>query len=154
MKLILKALILASSLPAIAVGQNTSGSLGHSFKKSTGTIIVATFTELPKDMVGAGCSFYRSANDQGLKKMVYVDNFVTKACMKINGKLIAFSLIKNYTENKKNISLYQNDHFGIKLEYTQGDTIGDENNFVSGLITLTSDHQKKVVIKVVGLCGS
>jgi len=95
---------------------------------------VTTFTEAPKDMEGAGESFYLSGKDKKEGKFICATNYMT-ALIYINQKAIRLETMgePNSFQSKQ---MFTHGKFILIIVKNHVRKVGDENYTMKGIITL------------------
>lgn len=107
-------------------------------------------------MYGCGDSYFNSIANRKATKFMGIDDGAKYAIFKIDGKLERFIQV-NYVGNASRkgwISVYQNKNKSIRLtiEVKSQKSVGDEDSFITGFITL-ENKGKKDIISFVGDSG-
>jgi hypothetical protein len=112
-----------------------------------------TFTQVPKEMIGCGSSYFLSMGDRKATKYIGVDDGAKYGLFKIGNKLERFTEVKfiSIIPQKKWTSIYQNQSKSIILtiEVKNQKPTGDEDGFITGTITIEING-KKTIIPFVG----
>lgn len=108
-----------------------------------------TFTSIPDELIGCGCSFFLSKEDQDADKHIYRDAGHA-AVVKLNRDLHWL----DYQHVGEGKTLYKNDYMQIEVNITKTVESKDmeETADVEGTFTITKGEEK-LVQKFVGYCG-
>ncbi|MGV3540077.1 MAG: hypothetical protein ACO1OQ_09710 [Rufibacter sp.] len=112
-------------------------------------IELETFTSIPDEFIGCGCSFFRSKKDKEAQKYIYLDAG-NIAMVKLNGSVHTFE----YKGEVKGKTHYNNSAMQLVVDITKTveRTDLEETADVEGTFTITQGKEK-LVQKFVGSCG-
>ncbi|TPV33214.1 hypothetical protein FJ651_08955 [Paucihalobacter ruber] len=122
---------------------------------STDTVLqIENFTIWPEEVMG--CSCYSSKNKEDFRSQRYlvIDDYFSKALIKVNGKTETLNLVSNDTLNskKERLKIWKNDNFELRVETYEIDAI-DEIWVHEGILKLTSNNEQTFETAIFGHCG-
>ena len=112
---------------------------------------ITTFSNIPKDIDGGSCCFYRSLKDKTRHHYVMVNNLADLAYVSINKKVIIFNLIK---EQKGKHFVYRNKDYNLNIDIIKEiqDPKSDESYSIIGYMSISDSHGNHQKIKIYGDC--
>ena len=112
---------------------------------------ITTFSNIPKDIDGGSCCFYRSLKDKTIHHYVMVNNLADLAYVAINKKVIIFNLIK---EQKGKHFVYRNKDYNLNIDIIKEiqDPKSDESYSIIGYMSISDSHGNHQKIKIYGDC--
>ncbi|GAA4305576.1 hypothetical protein [Nibribacter koreensis] len=127
----------------------TRSSLEEELLEKKGLMRLETFTSIPEEFIGCGCSFFLSKEDKKARNYIYRDAGDI-AMLNLNGVIHSF----DYKGKRKNKTLYANDSMLIEVDITKTVTSEEmeETSEVEGTFSLTKGKEK-LEQKFVGYCG-
>lgn len=114
------------------------------------TIAVGTFSSVPNEIDGCGCTFFLSEQDEQMQKFVYVDSG-DMACVNVNGEL-QLLYFKEYNE-ETGIMLYSNKSIELRKESVKSVPNTEEETTNVEAVLIISTGTTKTILKVAGYCG-
>lgn len=109
-----------------------------------------TFSVIPNEIDGCGCSFYLSEKDKKDNKYICVNDFANLAFVKLKGEMVKFELTEH--KDSSNIYLYKSKEYTLKIEVIKKESSEYEASNIEGVITISSKEGIKKQ-KFIGICG-
>ena len=113
-------------------------------------IVVNTFSVIPKEIDGAGCSFYLTKMDKKKEKYILVNDFAEFAFMTINGKGEKFKLKSN--KQNPETYIYSNKTYQLVVTIKKKKEVGYESVNNEGTLKLKKGNDE-ISINFIGECG-
>jgi len=115
---------------------------------------VENFTEWPEEIIG--CSCYSSINKEDFRSQHYliIDDYFSKALIKVNGNTETLNLMSNNTLNskKERLKIWKNNEFELRVETFEIDAI-DEIWVHEETPKLTSNKGQTFETAIFSHCG-
>src|SRR6476469_6868269 len=86
------------------------GSKGNDFDQTN--ISIETFSDFPNEIDGCSCYFSNNESEFKQKKYIYVNNYANLSFMKVNGKMLRFSLSSEKPNKGK---IYENGDYKMQI---------------------------------------
>ncbi|MCX6757959.1 MAG: hypothetical protein NTZ44_03720 [Candidatus Nomurabacteria bacterium] len=117
------------------------------FKKPK--ITLGTFTEIPKDLMDSGCTFYWNQSDLDKKEIALIDTFGSGALIVINGNSEKLKEVRN-----GDLLNFSNDKFEVKINIIKSTLNNNEGTYEEGILTVIGKDGESTSKNVLGYCGS
>jgi hypothetical protein len=114
------------------------------------TIKLETFSVIPNEIDGCGCSFFSSENDKKDNKYICVNDFANLAFIKLKDVMVKFELTEH--KDNSNIYFYKSVDYTLKIEISKKVPGDYETSNIEGVITIIS-KEGITKQKFVGTCG-
>jgi hypothetical protein len=114
------------------------------------SVNLETFSVIPNEIDGCGCSFYLSENDKKDNKYICVNDFANLAFVKLKGEMVKLELTEH--KDSSSIYLYKSKEYTLKIEVLKKEPSEYEASNIEGVITISSKEGIKKQ-KFVGTCG-
>jgi hypothetical protein len=120
----------------------------------TQKVAIDTFSSLPPEIDGCYLNYSNNESERKKRIFIYLNNTDKISFMKINGKMIKFTLISCDTL-KKNIIFqkFKNNNFDLEIESIIKSLESDGTYLTSGKLKLKSKGNQIIEKKFIGECG-
>jgi hypothetical protein len=141
----MKKIILIWFLVMVSVAAYTQNKPTHIFK-------INSFTGLPKEIDGCSSYFFLSKNDKKTERYLFVNDLAQLSFIKIDNKLVKFTLVKNYKIGKVDVFLYKSGSMTLQIELKTQKSIEDQTE-VTGIMTVQFPTGQKETLNFIGDIG-